>query len=82
MLATQGVDFGGFQDHSVNGGEDVLSLGYDELIAPLIKAVQEQQTQIGRLVSRDDSQHAQIKTQQVQIEAMQAEIAALRSLPR
>ena len=41
VLATQGIDFGGFQDHAVKGGEDVLSLGYDELIAPLIKAVQE-----------------------------------------
>ena len=37
----QGVDFAGYQDHSVNGGDDVLSLGYVELIAPLIKAVQE-----------------------------------------
>lgn len=36
-----GVDFGGFQDHSINGGDDVMSIGYDELIAPLIKAVQE-----------------------------------------
>ena len=35
------MDFGGFQDHAVNGGQDVLSLGYMELIAPLIKAVQE-----------------------------------------
>lgn len=37
----QGVDFAGYQDHSVNGGCDVLSIGYTELIAPLIKAVQE-----------------------------------------
>ena len=37
----QGVDFAGYQDHSVNGGDDVLSIGYTELIAPLIKAVQE-----------------------------------------
>lgn len=36
-----GVDFGGFQDHSVNGGKDVLSLGYEELVPVLIKAVQE-----------------------------------------
>lgn len=35
------VDFGGYQDHSVAGGKEVLSIGYDELIAPLIKAVQE-----------------------------------------
>jgi hypothetical protein len=36
-----GIDFGGYQDHKINGGCDVLSLGYTELIAPLIKAVQE-----------------------------------------
>lgn len=36
-----GVDFAGFQDHSVNGGQDVLSIGYEELIAPLIKSVQQ-----------------------------------------
>ena len=36
-----GIDFGGYQDHTVNGGEDVLSLGYTEFIGPLVKAVQE-----------------------------------------
>jgi len=36
-----GIDFGGYQDHKVSGGEDVLSIGYDEFIAPLIKSVQE-----------------------------------------
>lgn len=34
-----GVDFGGYQDHKIAGGDDVLSIGYDELVAPLIKAV-------------------------------------------
>jgi hypothetical protein len=33
--------FGGYQDLSLNGGEDVKSLGYIEFIAPLTKAVQE-----------------------------------------
>ena len=41
VIQASGVDFGGFQDHSVGGGEDVLSIGYDELIAPMIKAIQE-----------------------------------------
>jgi len=41
VIEATGVDFGGFQDHSVNGGQDVLSLGYTELIAPMIKAIQE-----------------------------------------
>ena len=46
------VDFGGIQDHSVRGGEDVLSIGYDEIIAPLVKAVQEQQSMINSLKAR------------------------------
>lgn len=36
-----GVEFGGYQDHSVNGGCDVLSLGYDEFIPPMTKAIQQ-----------------------------------------
>jgi hypothetical protein len=36
-----GVEFGGYQDHSLNGGTDVKSIGYQELIAPMIKAIQE-----------------------------------------
>jgi hypothetical protein len=41
VIEASGVDFGGFQDHKVNGGGDVLSVGYTELIAPMIKAIQE-----------------------------------------
>lgn len=41
VIARTGIDFGGYQDHAVKGGDDVLSLGYAEFIAPLIKAVQE-----------------------------------------
>lgn len=41
VIENSGVDFGGYQDHSIAGGEDVLSIGYDELIAPMIKAIQE-----------------------------------------
>ena len=41
VIVASGVDFGGFQDHSVAGGQDVLSIGYTELIAPMIKAIQE-----------------------------------------
>lgn len=33
-----GVDFGGYQDHSITGGCDVLSLGYDEFIPHIQKA--------------------------------------------
>ena len=41
VIDASGVDFGGFQDHKVTGGEDVLSVGYTEFIAPMIKAIQE-----------------------------------------
>ena len=41
VLDKLGIDFGGYQDHKINGGCDVLTLGYTEFIGPLIKAVQE-----------------------------------------
>lgn len=36
-----GIDFGGFQDHKINGGSDVYTLNYIEFIAPMIKALKE-----------------------------------------
>ena len=47
-----GVDFGGYQDHSINGGKDVLSLGYEEFIPILVKGLQEQQEEIEALKLR------------------------------
>lgn len=41
LIDATGTDFGGFQDHSLAGGSDVMSVGYDEIIAPLVKAFQE-----------------------------------------
>lgn len=41
VIDETGIDFGGYQDHSINGGKDILSIGYDELMAPMIKAIQE-----------------------------------------
>lgn len=46
VMEELGVDFGGYQDHSIKGGQDVLSLGYQELIPVLIKAIQELATLI------------------------------------
>ena len=40
-MDAMGVDFGGYQDHSIKDGDAVLSIGYEEMIAPLIKASQE-----------------------------------------
>ena len=50
-----GVDFGGYQDHTMNGGDDVKSLGYTELIAPLIKAVQELSQEVASLKAQISS---------------------------
>jgi len=49
VLDAKGIDFGGYQDHSVAGGKDVLTIGYDELVGPLIKAVQELSIQVKAL---------------------------------
>lgn len=47
-----GVDFGGYQDHLISGGNDVKSIGYEEFIAPLIKAVQELSARVKELESK------------------------------
>lgn len=49
IIETNGIDFGGYQDHKVNGGSDVKSLGYEEFIAPLVKAVQELSSEIKKI---------------------------------
>lgn len=49
LITKTGMDFGGFQDHKVYGGCDVMSIGYDELIAPLIKAVQQLSARVKEL---------------------------------
>jgi len=52
VLDAQGIDFGGYQDHKVKDGQDVLTIGYDELIAPLIKAIQELTARVKELESK------------------------------
>jgi len=41
--------WGALQDHSVSGGDDVLSVGYDQFVAPLIKAIQELSAKVAAL---------------------------------
>jgi hypothetical protein len=52
VLDAKGIDFGGFQDHSVKGGDDVLSIGYEELIAPMLKAIQELSAEVAELKAK------------------------------
>lgn len=47
-----GVEFGGLQNHAVNGGEDVYSLGYDEFIPPVVRAVQQCWSRLDALEER------------------------------
>lgn len=41
VMDSMGVDFGGFRDASVSGGDAQMGLEYTQFIAPLIKAIQE-----------------------------------------
>lgn len=50
-----GVDFAGFQDHTINGGGERMTLGYSEFIGPLIKAVQELSAENAALKARLDA---------------------------
>jgi hypothetical protein len=52
VCAELGVDFAGLQHHAVNGGDDAYSIGYEELIAPLIKAVQQLSARVAELEGR------------------------------
>lgn len=61
VMDTMGIDFGGYQDHTINGGQDKLSLSYTELIAPMIKAIQELKIEVNML-------KAQVETLQHQVQ--------------
>jgi hypothetical protein len=41
VMDNMDIDFGGYQDHNINGGSDQLTLGYSELIGPMIKSIQQ-----------------------------------------
>jgi hypothetical protein len=48
-MTDMGVDFGGYQDHTINGGKDQLTISYTELVGPLIKSIQELKAQVDAL---------------------------------
>jgi hypothetical protein len=67
-----GVDFGGYQDHTIKGGCDVLTIGYTEFVGPLIKAVQELSAQVTALEQSLSSAVATQASLQAQVSALQA----------
>jgi hypothetical protein len=52
VIEKTGIDFGGFQDNTIKGGDAVMTIGYGELIAPLIKAVQELSAKVAELEAK------------------------------
>jgi hypothetical protein len=40
-VANLRYQFGGYQNHIINGGDDVLTISYSEFIAPMVKTLQE-----------------------------------------
>jgi hypothetical protein len=52
VMDKHSVDFGGFQDLRINGGGDALTVGYSELIAPMIKAIQELTARVKELEAK------------------------------
>ncbi|MHV60757.1 hypothetical protein D9J80_10010 [Escherichia coli] len=68
-----GVDFGGYQDHSIAGGGDVKTLGYDEFIPPTIRSVQQ-------CWKRMNEQDARMDAQDEKITQLEAQMAAIKKL--
>jgi hypothetical protein len=52
VMTDLNIDFGGYQDHSYKGGFDRLTIGYEELIAPMIKAIQQLSERVKQLESK------------------------------
>ena len=52
LIEQSGVDFGGVQDHTVAGGDAVMTIGYTELIGPMIKAIQELSAKVAELEAK------------------------------
>jgi len=52
VMTDLNIDFGGYQDHSYKGGSDRLTIGYEELIAPMIKAIQQLSERVKVLESK------------------------------
>jgi hypothetical protein len=52
VLVSDSLDFGGLQHHSIAGGSDRFTIGYEELICPLIKSIQELKAQVQELTAQ------------------------------
>ena len=70
----------GYNVLGVGGDADrFLSLRYTDFVAPLVKAVQEQQAQIAAQQSRFEAQESRIEAQRSEIELLKARLATLEA---
>ncbi|MGI9255080.1 MAG: hypothetical protein ACR2J8_15160, partial [Thermomicrobiales bacterium] len=72
VIKERGIDFGGFQDGTINGGEDRKMLAYSELITPLIKAVQE-------LLGKNNALAAEKEALASEVQDLSARVAKLEA---
>lgn len=54
VINETGIDFGGFQDHKIKGECDILTVSYNELLAPIVKSIQEMTSYINKLEKKVD----------------------------
>ena len=47
-----GIDFAGYQDHTVNGGADVKTIAYEAFISPIVLTLQKMNTRLNDIESR------------------------------
>lgn len=47
-----GIDFAGYQDHTVNGGADVKTIAYEAFISPIVLTLQKMNTRLNAIESR------------------------------
>lgn len=52
VMDANGIDFAGFQHHSVKGGDDVMTVSMESFVPVLIKAVQELSARVKQLEAR------------------------------
>ena len=65
-----GIDFGGYQDHTINGGDEQLTISYTEFIAPMIKSIHELKAEGDSLKSEILSLKAEVDSLKVRVDTM------------
>ncbi|MEI2341599.1 tail fiber domain-containing protein [Priestia megaterium] len=77
VMKELGLEFGGLQDHSVNGGGDVYSIGYEEFIGPIVRSIQELADQADVLEEQDSTFKTLFSSQQEQMDGLRKDMNKL-----